>query len=119
MRLAVAVSLLVLMPDCLAGDPRVHRLRCAGDLDLRVGAVTRSRSFLAGVLATCAFLGTFVVLGALVLFGLVAFVIGPHSVGILPEWTNLPVLMLSAGGVGYIAFRVAIWMQEFVTHKWS
>lgn len=61
---------------------------------------------LVSLLAILAFLSTAIVLGAAVMFGLVAFVIGPHGVGILPEWANLPVLICAAAGVCFVAFKV-------------
>ena len=81
--------------------------------------MTRERELLAGAAAVAAFLITALLLGAAVLFVLVAFVIGPHSGGILPEWFNLPVLVICAGGVGYVSFKVAFWVRATLAKRMS
>lgn len=73
---------------------------------------------IAGV-AILAFLCTAAVLGAVVLFLMVAFVIGPHGSGLVPEWTNPLLLLLSAAGVGYVAYKVALRTQNALTHKFG
>lgn len=72
---------------------------------------------LVSLLAILTFLCAAAALGAAVLFGLVAFVIGPHGAGMLPEWANLPVLLLAAAGVCFVAFRLAMWTQVFLARK--
>lgn len=72
---------------------------------------------LVSLLAILVFLCTAAGLGAVVLFGLVAFVIGPHGVGLLPEWANLPVLISGAAGVCFVAFKAAMWTQVLMVRK--
>jgi hypothetical protein len=66
--------------------------------------------YLIGGVAVAVFIIVAGVLGAAVLFVAVAFLIGPHG-GILPEWSNSPVLVLLAGGVGYVSYKAATWTQ--------
>ena len=60
--------------------------------------------------AIAAFLLTAMLLGAVVRFAIVALLIGPHGAGVLPEWSNLPFIVTCAGGVGYVSFKVALWV---------
>lgn len=76
-------------------------------------------ALLISFIAIAAFICTAAVLGALVLFLLVAFVMNPHGAGILPEWANLPVLALCAAGVGYVAFKVAMWTQKALARRFG
>lgn len=79
--------------------------------------MTQGRELLVGAATIAAFLITALLLGALVLFAVVAFVIGPHGGGILPEWSNLPVLVVCTGGVGYVSFKVAVWMRTALGNR--
>jgi hypothetical protein len=71
----------------------------------------QGRAMLVGAAAVAAFLTTAVLLGVPVLIYVVVFLIDPHGAGILPEWSHIPVLALCAGGVGYVSFKVAFWVQ--------
>jgi len=71
----------------------------------------QSKALLVGAAAVAAFLLTAVVSGAVILFIVVVFLIGPHGVGILPEWSHMPVLGLCAGAVGYVSLKVAFWAR--------
>jgi hypothetical protein len=79
--------------------------------------VTRGKAYLVGGVAVAVFFTVAGVLGALVLFAAVAFLIGPHGSGILPEWTNPLVLTLLAGGVGYVSYRAAVWTQTTLARR--
>ena len=65
-----------------------------------------------GATAVVVFLTTAVLLGVPALIYVVAFLIRPHDAGILPEWSHIPVLALCMGGIGYVSFKVAIWVQK-------
>jgi hypothetical protein len=73
--------------------------------------MTEKKTLLVGAVALAVFLVVAAVLGAAVLFVTVMFLIGIHGGGILPEWSNLPVLAVLAIGVGYVGFRAARWTQ--------
>jgi hypothetical protein len=79
--------------------------------------VTRGKAYLVGGVAVAVFIMVAGVLGAAVLFAAVAFLIGPHGSGILPEWSNPLVLVLLAGGVGYVSYRAAIWTQMTLARR--
>jgi hypothetical protein len=79
--------------------------------------VTRGEAYLVGGVAVAAFITVAGVLGAAVLFAAVAFLIGPHGSGILPEWSNPLVLILLAGGVGYVSYRAAVWTQTTLARR--
>jgi hypothetical protein len=81
--------------------------------------MTPAKSLLVGSIAVATFLITASMLGAIVLFVVVVFLIGPHGAGILPEWSHIPVLALCAGGVGYVSFKVAFWMQAKLANRMS
>lgn len=61
---------------------------------------------LVGAASVVTFLVAAFLLGAAVVFVVVVFLVGPHGAGVLPEWSQLPVLALCAGGVGYVSFKV-------------
>ena len=73
--------------------------------------------FLAGLAGVAAFLGTVCVLGTAVLYVVVVFLIGPHGVGLLPEWSHLPVLAFCALAVGYVGFKVAKWTHSILARR--
>jgi hypothetical protein len=79
--------------------------------------VTRGKAYLASVVAVAVFIIVAGVLGAAVLFAAVAFLIGPHGGGVLPEWSNPIVLLLLAGGVGYVSYRAAVWTQMTLARR--
>ena len=79
--------------------------------------MTRGKAYLAGVVAVAVFITVAGLLGAAVLFAAVAFLIGPHGSGILPEWSNPLVLVLLAGGVAYVSYRAAIWTQMTLARR--
>ena len=79
--------------------------------------MTRGKSYLIAGIAVVVFITVAVGLGAVVLFAAVAFLIGPHGSGILPEWSNPLVLVLLAGGVGYVSYKAAFWTQMTLTRR--
>jgi hypothetical protein len=81
--------------------------------------MTRGRALLIGATAVAVFLIAAFLLGAGVLFVVVIFLIGPHGVGILPEWSHIPVLALCAGAVVYASFKLAYWAQMSLASRLS
>jgi hypothetical protein len=79
--------------------------------------VIRGKAYLVGGVAVAVFITVAGVLGAAVLFAAVAFLIGPHGGGILPEWSNPLVLLLLAGGVGYVGYRAAVWARRTLARR--
>jgi hypothetical protein len=79
--------------------------------------MTRGKAYLVSGVAVVVFIAVACVLGAAMLFAAVALLIGPHGSGILPEWSNPLVLVLLAGGVGYVSYKVAIWAQMALARR--
>jgi hypothetical protein len=72
---------------------------------------------LAAAVAIVIFLVTTAILGAVVLFLAVSFLIGFHGAGPLPELLHLPVLATLAVGVGYVGFRTARWTHTTLARR--
>jgi hypothetical protein len=79
--------------------------------------MTRRRAYLMGGVALAVFITVAGVLSVAGLFFAVVFLIGPHGGGILPEWSNPLVLVLLAGGVGYVSYKAAIWAQRTLARR--
>jgi hypothetical protein len=67
--------------------------------------------------AVTTFLLSDFLLGSVTLFVAVVFLIGPHGAGILPEWSHIPFLVLCAGGVGYVSFKMALRVQAALSNR--
>jgi hypothetical protein len=72
---------------------------------------------LAAAVAIVVFLVTTAILGTVVLFLAVSFLIGFHGGGPLPELLHLPVLATLAVGVSYVGFRTARWTHATLSQR--
>jgi hypothetical protein len=79
----------------------------------------QGKALLVGIAAVASFAVSACLLGAAVLFVVVMYFIGSHGAGLLPEWLHIPFLALCAGGVGYVSFKVAFWVQTTVANRVS
>lgn len=79
--------------------------------------MTTGKAHLIAAAAVAVFILVAIGLGAAALFLAVAFLIGPHGNGILPEWSNPLVLALLAGGVGYVSYKAAAGTRRVLARR--